>query len=243
MRIEFAADVAVPATPGDVSCLVGNERAGDRRAAHTIPVSLLRLYRPEDRSRHGPSSRACTSRHAGFAFTERIGFVDYAQHIRRTVESNWLEALGTVGALSLVIAIAVICSRKSAASGPVARSRASGRTVGRPDPGSSGDSGDDRHSAAFSARVRWLVQAIEENVEAKVAEAVLRLSRSRRVFAPLAFTISAFVMLYDGLKLLVSNWRLTLVQIDPTMWIWLAMFDLKAHALHGQSFNVLRGPS
>ena len=47
-----------------------------------------------------------------FAFTERIGFIDYAQHIRRTVEPNWLEALGTVGALSLVIAIAVICSRK-----------------------------------------------------------------------------------------------------------------------------------
>ena len=26
------------------------------------------------------------------------------------------------------------------------------------------------------------------------------------------------------------------------MWIWLAMFDLKAHTLHGNSFNVLRGP-
>ena len=63
-----------------------------------------------------------------------------------------------------------------------------------------------------------------------------------RVFAPLAFVISAFVMLFTGLKLLVSNWRLTLVQILPAMWIWLAMFDLKAHALHGQSFDVLRGP-
>ena len=26
------------------------------------------------------------------------------------------------------------------------------------------------------------------------------------------------------------------------MWIWLAMFDLKAHVLHGKSFTVLRGP-
>jgi hypothetical protein len=26
------------------------------------------------------------------------------------------------------------------------------------------------------------------------------------------------------------------------MWIWLAMFDLKAHTLHGKSFTVLRGP-
>ena len=96
--------------------------------------------------------------------------------------------------------------------------------------------------ASFSARVRSLVRAIEENDEAKVEEAILRLSRSRRVFAPLAFAISAFVMLYDGLRLLVSNWRLTLVQILPAMWIWLAMFDLKAHTLHGKSFNVLRGP-
>ena len=86
------------------------------------------------------------------------------------------------------------------------------------------------------------MRAIEENDEAKVEEAILRLSRSRRVFAPLAFAISAFVMLFDGLRLLVSNWRLTLVQILPAMWIWLAMFDLKAHVLHGKSFNVLRGP-
>ena len=62
------------------------------------------------------------------------------------------------------------------------------------------------------------------------------------MFAPLAFAVGAFVMLFDGLKLLVSNWRLTLVQILPAMWIWLAMFDLKAHVLHGKSFNVLRGP-
>jgi hypothetical protein len=62
------------------------------------------------------------------------------------------------------------------------------------------------------------------------------------VFAPLAFAVGAFVTLFDGLKLLVSNWRLTLVQILPAMWIWLAMFDLKLHTLHGESFNVLRGP-
>ena len=101
---------------------------------------------------------------------------------------------------------------------------------------------EDRRPASFSARVRSLVRAIEENDEAKVEEAILRLSRSRRVFAPLAFVISAFVMLFTGLRLLVSNWRLTLVQILPAMWIWLAMFDLKAHTLHGKSFNVLRGP-
>jgi hypothetical protein len=75
-----------------------------------------------------------------------------------------------------------------------------------------------------------------------VEDAVLRLSQSRRLFAPLAFMVSGIVTLFDGLKLLFSNWRLTLVQILPAMWIWLAMLDWKAHALHGNSFHVLRGP-
>jgi uncharacterized membrane protein len=86
------------------------------------------------------------------------------------------------------------------------------------------------------------VRAIQDNDEAEIEEAILRLSRRRRVFAPLAFAVGAFVMLFNGLRLLVSNWRLTLVQILPAMWIWLATFDLKAHTLHGKSFNVLRGP-
>jgi hypothetical protein len=85
------------------------------------------------------------------------------------------------------------------------------------------------------------VRAIQDNDEAKIEEAILRLSESRRVFAPLAFAVSAFAMLFNGLKLLVTNWRLTLVQILPAMWIWLAMFDLKAHVLHGDSFTVVRG--
>jgi hypothetical protein len=41
---------------------------------------------------------------------------------------------------------------------------------------------------------------------------------------------------------LFSNWRLSLIQVLPAMWIWLAMLDLKAHTLHGKSFHVLRGP-
>ena len=98
-----------------------------------------------------------------------------------------------------------------------------------------------RRLAALSARIGSLVRAIQDNDEAKIEEAILRLSESRRVFAPLAFAVGAFAMLFNGLKLLVTNWRLTLVQILPAMWIWLAMFDLKAHVLHGDSFTVVRG--
>jgi hypothetical protein len=58
----------------------------------------------------------------------------------------------------------------------------------------------------------------------------------------LALVVGAFAMLFDGLKLLVSNGRLTLVELLPAMWIWAAMLDLKVHALHGKSGDVLRGP-
>jgi hypothetical protein len=95
---------------------------------------------------------------------------------------------------------------------------------------------------ALATRIRSLVRAIEENDEARIEEAVLRLSRSRRVLAPLALAVGAFVLLFNALRLMVSHWRLMLVQILPAMWIWLAMFDLKVHALHGRSFTVLRGP-
>jgi uncharacterized membrane protein len=112
-------------------------------------------------------------------------------------------------------------------------------------PGSSG--GPSRHRGkgrfgALSGRIGALVRAIQDNDEAKIEEAILHLSESRRVFAPLGFAVGAFAMLFNGVKLLVTNWRLTLVEILPAMWIWLAMFDLKAHVLHDKSFNVIRGP-
>lgn len=91
-------------------------------------------------------------------------------------------------------------------------------------------------------RIRGLIQAIREGDEASVEAAVLRLSQSRRWLAPLALTVGALVMLFEGLRLVFSNWRLTLIQVIPAMWIWLAMLDLKLHVLHGNSIRVIRGP-
>jgi hypothetical protein len=99
--------------------------------------------------------------------------------------------------------------------------------------------GQRRH---LSVRVRQVIQAVRDSDRAAVEEAVVRLSRSRRWLAPLALTVGALAMLFDGVKLLLTNWRLTLVQVLPAMWIWAAMFDLKAHVLHGKSFHVLTGP-
>ena len=99
-----------------------------------------------------------------------------------------------------------------------------------------GGASRERRSAQF-------IQAVRDSDRAVVDETIVRLSRSRPWLAPLAFAVGAFAMLFDGVKLLFTNWRLTLVQVLPAMWIWAAMFDLKAHVLRGKSFHELTGPA
>jgi putative flippase GtrA len=93
---------------------------------------------------------------------------------------------------------------------------------------------------ARRARARQLIGAVRDS-ELAVDEAVLRLSRSRRWLAPLAFTVGAAAMLFEGLRLLLTNWRLALIQVLPAVWIWAAMLDLKAHAFRGRTFHVPDG--
>ena len=110
-----------------------------------------------------------------------------------------------------------------------------------PPPGTSGLARRPR-SAARRAKAGRLIRAVRYADDAAVEQAVLQLSRSRRLLAPLALGAGALVTLFDGVKLLFTNWRLTLVQVLPAMWIWLAMLDLKAHVLRGKSFHVVHGP-
>jgi hypothetical protein len=89
--------------------------------------------------------------------------------------------------------------------------------------------------------VAGLAEAIQKSDDAAVERAVLQLSSTRRWLAPLALVVGAFLMLFQGVKLLLTNWRLTLVQIVPAMWIWVALLDLKIHVLRGNSFHTLYG--
>ena len=96
-------------------------------------------------------------------------------------------------------------------------------------------------------QLRRLIQAIRDSDETAAQSAVIRLSQSNRLLAPAALAVGAVAMLFTGVKLLFTNWRLTLVQVLPAMWIWAAMLDLKihvkAHLLRGgTTFYVLRGP-
>ena len=95
------------------------------------------------------------------------------------------------------------------------------------------------------AQVAHFVQAVRDSDRAAVDDMVLRLARSRPWLAPLALAVGAFAMLFEGVKLLFTNWRLTLIQVLPAMWIWAAMYDLKLHLspLHNKALRVFEGPA
>jgi hypothetical protein len=92
-------------------------------------------------------------------------------------------------------------------------------------------------------QARALVVALRDSDEAAVEAAVIDLSRSRRAFAPLVFAVGAVVMLFQGVRLLFSNWRLTLIQVLPAMWVWFAMIDLRLHVFKDSGFHVWHGAS
>ncbi|HUA11321.1 MAG TPA: hypothetical protein VMA83_04895 [Solirubrobacteraceae bacterium] len=79
--------------------------------------------------------------------------------------------------------------------------------------------------------VRDLAAALSQG-ERAVLDAVDRFSHSRRYLAPLAVTVGGFEMLFAGLRLLISNWRLIVIQLLPAVVVWAAMYDLRARALH-----------
>ena len=110
------------------------------------------------------------------------------------------------------------------------------------DPTAATDGAPPTRRAVVAAQFRRLAQAIREGDDTQVEDVILALSRRSRLLAPLALVVGAFSMLFQGIKLLFTNWRLTLVQVLPAMWIWAAMLDLKAHALHGKEFHIFRGP-
>jgi hypothetical protein len=84
---------------------------------------------------------------------------------------------------------------------------------------------------------------VREGDESAVVRAVEDLSRRHRLLAPLALAVGGVAMLFEGVRLLLSNWRLTVIQIPPAMWIWAAMYDLRAHVLHDRTVHALTGPA
>ena len=121
-----------------------------------------------------------------------------------------------------------------------------GDAPGSPPPGPVDVSDAAEGSASRRVRIvvqfRRLVAAVHAGDDDMVEAAVLALSRRSRWLAPLALMVGGFAMLFQGVRTLFINWRLTLIQILPAMWIWIVMVDIKAHVLHGKGFHVFKYP-
>jgi hypothetical protein len=51
----------------------------------------------------------------------------------------------------------------------------------------------------------------------------------RRWLAPLVYAAGTIALVFDGVLLLLRNWRLTLLQLFPAMWIWAMTWNMKHH--------------
>lgn len=97
-------------------------------------------------------------------------------------------------------------------------------------------------SRGWADRLTAIGRAVRDGDEVAIARAVEEQSRRHRLLAPLALAVGGIALLFGGLRLLVGNWRLIAIQVPPAMWIWVAMYDLRAHLLHDRSLHAIRGP-
>jgi hypothetical protein len=93
----------------------------------------------------------------------------------------------------------------------------------------------------FASWIGEFVHAIRDADEAEIEKAVVRMSQSHVLLRPLTLALSAFVLLFDGLRLILTNWRLLLIQLLPALWIWLAMAVLRAYVLYDQDLDKIYG--
>ena len=97
-----------------------------------------------------------------------------------------------------------------------------------------------RRAALWSALGR-LTTAVRDADERQIEDALVALGRSKRLYAPIGYIAGGFGLLFDGVKLLFSNWRLTLIEIVPAVWIWATFWNLKSHYFKGRDFAYIHG--
>ncbi|GAA4851299.1 hypothetical protein GCM10023221_33510 [Luteimicrobium xylanilyticum] len=91
----------------------------------------------------------------------------------------------------------------------------------------------------LGARLVLLARFVADGDPRALESGARRLGSSRRWLLPLAWAAGTLVLLLRGIRLLVLNWRLTVVQLVPAVWVWLVMWDLKHHTLRGAPFRDL----
>ena len=65
------------------------------------------------------------------------------------------------------------------------------------------------------------------------------MGRRRRWLAPLTYAAATIALVFEGVLILLRNWRLLLLQLAPAAWIWVMTRELKAHVFAGQELPTL----
>ena len=73
--------------------------------------------------------------------------------------------------------------------------------------------------------------AVRSTDPALVESALTDLGSKRRWLAPLVYVAGTVAVVFDGVLLLLHNWRLTLLQFFPALWIWAMAWNMKHHLL------------
>lgn len=91
--------------------------------------------------------------------------------------------------------------------------------------------------ASWHVKLDRLIRAVADADAAEIEAAVRQLGESRSYLAPIGWAAGASVLLIRGIKLLFTNWRLSLIELVPAAWVWIVMWNLKQHALRGAAFR------
>jgi hypothetical protein len=75
----------------------------------------------------------------------------------------------------------------------------------------------------------------------EIERSAMELGSTRRLLAPLAFVAGTLALMVVGVKPLIKNWRLTLVELVPAAWIWVTMWNLKSHVLDQRGVHHVHG--
>jgi hypothetical protein len=99
-------------------------------------------------------------------------------------------------------------------------------------------SGESRVSTTWR-RIVSVARAVADADPAEIETTARQFGESRRYLAPIAWAAGAMVLLARGVKLLLLNWRLSLIELVPAVWVWFVMWDLRQHALRSDAFRDL----
>ncbi len=97
--------------------------------------------------------------------------------------------------------------------------------------------GETSRVAQVRAALGRTARAVADAEPAKIEAAAKELGESRRYLAPVAWAAGTIVLVLRGIKLLLLNWRLTLIELVPALWVWVIVWDIKEHALRGTPFR------